>query len=403
MSDSDLSRLRIDHLEVPPRRRLFTRTRLLLALALVVAVLAALALRFNAPIAVEVATVGEAWPYQGRTVLNATGYVVPQRKAAVASKATGRLEWLGVREGSKVRADELIARLEQRDVLAQVSQAEANVGVAHAGIGQARAELHDAELALGRARDLRARNFVAQAQLDQAEARAVKARAALGSAQAAEKAAQAALQAARVAVAQTEIRAPFDGVVLTKNANVGDLITNFSAAADSKGAVVSVADMATLEVEADVSEASLAKISLGQPCEIQLDAFPELRFRGEVARLVPTVDRAKASVLTKVRFVDSDPRVLPEMSAKIAFLSEAVPADARTPRPAVHRDAIQQADGSAVVFVVTDGVARRKAVRVGGRIGELVEIHGIEAGSRVVLRPPASLRDGAAVSEGTRQ
>lgn len=400
MSETDLSRLRIDRQASPPPRRRLNRRWLLGGLAVVLAGGLAVFGRMNAPVAVETVTVGEAWPYQGVTLLNATGYVVAQRKAAVGSKATGRLEWLGVREGSVVKAGELIARLEQRDVAAQLQQADANVGVARANIGQARAELRDAELALGRARDLKARNFIAQAQVDQAEARALKARAALGSAQAAERAAEAGRLAASVAVAHTEIRAPFDGVVLVKNANVGDLITNLSAAADSKGAVVSMADMSTLEVEADVSESNIARIKPGQPCEIQLDAFPELRFRGEVSRLVPTVDRTKASVMTKIRFLDPDPRVLPEMSAKVAFLAQALSPEQRKARTAVHGEAVVQADGSAAVFRVADGVATRVAVTTGAKIGDLVEVSGVKPGERLVLRPPASLRDGAAVSTG---
>jgi len=400
MSETDLSPLRIDR-QAPrsPKRRLH-KGWLIGGLAVLVLGGAAIFAGLRAPVGVETVKVSEAWPYQGLTVLNATGYVVAQRKAAIASKATGRLEWLGVREGSVVKAGELIARLEQRDVAAQLQQAAANVGVAQANVGQVQAELRDAELAFGRARDLRARNFVAQAQVDQAEARMVKARAAVVSARAAERAAEAARQAAQVAVAQTEIRAPFDGVVLTKHANVGDLITNFSAAADSKGAVVSMADMSTLEVEADVSESSLSKIKPGQPCEIQLDAFPELRFRGEVSRLVPTVDRAKASVLTKIRFIDPDPRVLPEMSAKIAFLSEALDSARRQPRVAVHGEAVVAEGGASAVFRVENGVAKRVSVTPGAKIGDLVELGGVAPGDTLVLRPPASLSDGAAVKTG---
>lgn len=402
MSDSDLSRLAIARPANPPPRRRRPQAWLIgAALAVLVGVAAAI-FALNAPRPVDVVSVGEAWPYQGLTLLNATGYVVPQKKAAVASKATGRLEWLGVREGSVVKAGELIARLEQRDVAAQLQQAAANVEVARANVGQAGAELRDAELALGRARDLSARNFISPAQLDQARARADKAGAALVSARAAAKAAAAAHEGARVALAQTEIRAPFDGVVLTKNASVGDLITNFSAAADSKGAVVSMADMATLEVEADVSEANLAKIRPGQPCEIQLDAFPALRLQGEVSRVVPTVDRAKASVLTKIRFLAPDPRILPEMSAKIAFLSAALPPERRTPRIAVQEEAIVGAAGGQYVFRVEEGRAYRVAVATGAKIGELVEIRGVKVGDKLVLRPPPGLREGAAVKVGSR-
>ncbi len=140
----------------------------------------------------------------------------------------------------------------------------------------------------------------------------------------------------QVSVDYTQIRAPFDGVILSKSANVGDMVTPFSSAADSKGAVVSMADMSTLEVEADVSESSLAKISVGQPVEITLDALPDVRFRGRISRMVPTVDRAKATVMTKVRFDAIDPRVLPEMSAKVSFLSQDVtPEQQRRSSPSI--------------------------------------------------------------------
>ena len=149
---------------------------------------------------------------------------------------------------------------------------------------------------------------------------------------------------AQVAVDYTLIRAPFDGVIVSKAANVGDMVTPFSSAADSKGAVVSMADMSTLEVEADVSESSLAKIRVGQPCEITLDALPDARFRGRISRMVPTVDRAKATVMTKVQFDAIDPRILPDMSAKVSFLTQEVTAEQQQALLAVNPDAIAARD-----------------------------------------------------------
>src|SRR4029079_14428529 len=179
---------------------------------------------------------------------------------------------------------------------------------------------------------------------------------------------------AQVAVDYTVVRAPFDGVILSKSANVGDLVTPFSSAADSKGAVVTMADMSTLEVEADVSESSLAKIKVGQPCEITLDALPDVRFRGTISRMVPTVDRAKATVMTKVKFDVIDPRVLPEMSAKVAFLSRDVAAAEQKPLVSVAADAVAQRDGRSVVFVVRDGAAVAVPVTAGQKLGDLVAI-----------------------------
>ncbi|QNM97471.1 efflux RND transporter periplasmic adaptor subunit [Chitinimonas koreensis] len=347
--------------------------------------------------AVEVTTVKvtRAWPSAALSTLNATGYVVPQKKAAIASKATGRLEWLGVREGSPVKAGEVIARLESADLEAQVAQAVANVESARARLKQAEAESLEAGRAMRRSRELRAQGFISGASDDNAVSRAQQAQAAVGAQAAAVRQAQAALVLARVNLDNAFIRAPFDGVVLTKTANVGDVISPFNAGADSKGAVVSMADMATLEVEADVSEASLFKARQGQPCEIQLDALPDLRLLGEVRSIVPSVDRAKATVTFKIGFVERDARVLPEMSAKVGFLSRPLTADERQPRLALNPKAV--ADGA--VFVVRDGHARRRPVTLGGKLGDLVEVKaGLALDDSVVLEPGA-LEDGAAVTE----
>jgi RND family efflux transporter MFP subunit len=399
-SKPDLSRLKIDRGPAPRaslsrgrwRRAVFPS----LAGLVVLAVLVGGYLRWaHAPLEVEFASVTMAYPSQAYTVLNATGYVVAQRKAAVASKATGRLVWLGVEEGSRVRKDEIIARLEDLDVRATQAQAAASLQVARANLEQGMAEMRDAETAVQRSRDLLQKGFVSQSSHDTAVARLDKAKASIASLQAGIAAAQANLRGADVAVEQTLIRAPFDGVVLTKTANVGDVITPFSSALDTKGAVVSIADMATLEVEADVSEANLSKVAPGQPVEIQLDALPGQRFRGVVARTVPTVDRAKATVMTKIRFLEPDPRVLPEMSAKAAFLSQEVPEADRNPRLAVNPAAIVTRDGRSVVFVVRDNRAAAVPVQAGAKLGDLVEVSGgVQPGDKVVLRPPEALKDG---------
>jgi len=405
MAAPDLSRLKIDRSGAKfstVRGRGWSR-RLLVPVVVGAVVLAAVAfavLRWSsAPLEVETASVTMAYPSQGYTMLNATGYVVAQRKAAVASKATGRLVWLGVEEGSRVKKDEVIARLEDLDVRATQEQTAASVKVAKANLEQGMAELRDAEIAVKRSQDLLKQGFVSQSANDIALSRLDKAKASISSLEAAIAAAQAALRGANVAVDQTLIRAPFDGVVLTKSANIGDVITPFSSALDSKGAVVSIADMSTLEVEADVSESSFFKVTVGQPVEIQLDALPDQRFRGVVARTVPTVDRSKATVMTKIRFVEPDARVLPEMSAKVSFLSQEVAEADRKPRPAVNPAAVVDRDGRSVIFVVRGGVVARIPVQTGARLGDLIEIQGgAQAGDKVVLRPPAKLKDGASVT-----
>ncbi len=404
MSESDLSKLRIDRsasaISTTQRR---WRVWPWLTGLVVLAATGYFLLGRGAAIPVDTITVTQAYPSQAHTQLNATGYVVAQRKAAVASKATGRLEWLGVREGSVVKEGEVLARLENKDVIASQQQAQANVGVARANLEQSMAEMKDAERALARSRDLLDRNFVSAAAHDAVVARQEKAKAAISGFKAAIGAAEANVRAAQVAVEQTLIRAPFDGVVLTKNANVGDVITPFSSALGSQAAVVTMADMATLEVEADVSESNLSKVKPQQPCEIQLDALPETRFRGTVLRLVPTVDRSKATVLAKIQFVDKDVRILPEMSAKVAFLTQEMPATERTPRVVVQSFAIVERNGRRVVYVVKDGKAVEAPVVTGSKIGELVEVKsGVKAGERIVARPSEKLRDGVAVAVQTK-
>ena len=400
MKPDDLSRLKINRpADGAPRLRPRRRWARYGILAAVVALAAAWAAsRYSAPAPVEAATLANTYPTLAFTVLNAAGYVVPERKAALSSKASGRLEWLGVLEGSRVKQNEVVARLESKDVRAALDQAAAQVTVAAANLQQAAAELRDADANYKRSRELLAKKYISDAQHESNIARLDKARAAVESQKAALASARANRQAAEVAVEQTLIRAPFDAIVLTKNADVGDNITPFSSAAGAKGAVITVADMDTLEVEADVAESSIGKIRVEQPCEVQLDALPERRLAGVVSRIVPTVDRSKATVLVKVRFVDRDARVLPDMSAKVAFLERAPTADEKRPVPAVQARAVVERDGRKQVFAIRDGRAQRIEVTTGRKLGELVEVRGVAAGERVVLDPGEAMRDGVAVT-----
>ena len=395
MPETDLSKLRIERDGAHGGVRRPKRTRFCWALGLVVVAAGVIYWRATAPIPVELLSVATAYPSQAYTVLNATGYVVAQRKAAVASKATGRLEWLGVREGSTVREGDVLARLENRDVSAKLEQAAANVKLAQANLEETQAELREAERAFNRSRELLERKFVSQAAHDTAVGRYEKAKAGINGQRAAIAVAQANYRAAQVEVEQTLIRAPFDGVVLTKNANVGDVITPFSSALGSQAAVVTMADMSTLEVEADVSEASVGKVYLEQACEVQLDALPDGRFRGTVGRMVPTVDRAKATVTVKVRFVDKDPRVLPEMSAKVAFLSQELPPEQRTRRTVIAPNAVVERSGKRVVYLVQGARAIETPIETGAKLGDAIEVlKGVEPGAKVVANPPEKLHDG---------
>jgi RND family efflux transporter MFP subunit len=399
LAAQDLRALKIERSARPAKRYAVRRWVYAVVLAVVGALLYSVYASVLRPgVEVRVGTVTTLYPSQEFTVLNATGYVVAQRKADVASKATGRLEWLEVEEGSRVQKGEVIARLESQDVRAEMEQAAANVEVAKANLEQARAELREATLALERSRDLLKKRATPQEAYDTVVARYDRARAGVKSAAAAVSAAEAAYRVAQVAVEYTSIRAPFDGVIVAKNANIGDVVAPFSTTPLSKGAVVSMVDMDTLEVEADVSESSLQRVTVGQPCVIQLDALPESRFRCIVHRIVPTVDRTKATVLAKVQLLDKDNRILPDMSAKVAFLSREMAPEEQRPVTAVPATAVVQRNGRASVFVVRDSSVSEVPLDTGGRIGEVIAVKGgVEAGTKVVLDPPKTLKDGSSI------
>ncbi len=409
-ASSALSSLRIDRSEPAQiKKRRWGRWA---ALALVIAAVATAAL-LPRKTEVQLTSVVTAYPSQQYAQLTASGYVVAQRRAAVASKATGRLIELRVREGSVVKKDEIIARLDASDVEAGILAAQAGVRMAEAGLRQAEAGLRqsqveqaNADAELARSKSLQAQAFVSAQAVDAAQRRADAARASTASAQAAIAQAQASvaqaqaqLKVQRVNEDYALIRAPFDGVVLVKNANVGDIITPFSSAAGSQGAVVTMADMSTLEVEADVSEGNLAKARTGQPVEITLDALPDARFRGSVVGIVPTVDRAKATVMTKIRFEKLDPRVLPEMSAKVTILSQPASDADQTPVLATNPLAVVERDGKKQVLRVRDDTVEAVDVRLGRKIGDSTELHGaLKSGDKLVLSPPAKLQTGDKVA-----
>jgi len=400
MASEDLSRLKIDKSESVIRPKKKRRLLRLFAGILLVFIAAVLYFKgvFTPSVQVEAANVSRIYPSQTFTVLNASGYVVAQRKAAVASKVTGRLISLSVEEGSRIKKGEVIARLENEDVQAARNQAEANLNNTRHTLEQADAELKDADLAFERTKDLLSKGFVAKADNDSAEARYKKAVAGVAAAKAAVNASQALLQAANVSIGYTLVRAPFDAVVLTKNADVGDIVTPIGAAANVQAAVVTVADMNSLQVEADVSESNLSQIKEGQPCEIQLDSFPDDRFRGEVHMIVPTADRTKATVMVKVRFLDKDSRILPEMSARVAFLKRQVRPEEQRPRTAINSKAVLDRGGRKVVFLIKDNRAIETPVSTGEQFDDMIEIlSGVKAGDRIVSRPLDKMKNGSKI------
>ncbi|EFL49535.1 efflux transporter, RND family, MFP subunit [Solidesulfovibrio fructosivorans JJ]] len=367
-------------------------------LALIAAGIAAWALSPHT-FTVQAATVALVYPSRAITKLTASGYIVAQRKAALATKATAQLVWLGVEEGSRVKKGQVLARLESADVEAARDQARHDLEAARFQVASAEAELTDAKLNYRRMKKLVAGDYVARSDHDAAKARLDKAEAALKQAKANLAARSEALKEAQAQLEYTDLEAPFNAVVLTKNADVGDIISPLGASSTSKAAVVTIADMGSLAAEVDVSEASLHLVTVGEPCEIMLDAIPSERFPGKVHMIVPTADRTKATVLVKVAFDTLDPRVLPEMSAKVAFLSRPLTAAETTPRVAVPPAAIVERGGKPAVFLVKDGKAALTEIVPGEPLGDMRTVaKGLEPGEKVIVSPPEKLQNGDAVT-----
>jgi len=325
-------------------------------------------------------------PGQTTASLNASGYVVAQRKAAIASKGTGRLIYLGVVEGDKVKKDQIIARLENTDITAQLDEAKANLTLTQA-------DLTNAENTFNREKELFNKGLSSQQVFDQAEANYKRLLASI-------EVAKARIKQYEVALENTLIRAPFDGTVLTKNAEVGEIVAPFGGSTTSKTAVVTIADMNSLLVEADVSESNIERILLNQDCEITLDAYPEKSYAAYVFKIVPTADRSKATVLVKVGFKNYDSRVLPEMSAKVAFFTEPVDTAITNQKPilVIPSSSVRNENGKSYVFTISDDKAVSNEIVIGQKLGSYVEVlSGLKSGQKVIASLDEKIKDGVEV------
>ncbi len=326
-------------------------------------------------IIVEQYTVGLSFPSDSDALLTASGYIVAQRKASVASKGTGRLIYLGVVEGDAVVKDQVIARLEDEDIKAQLLQAKATLKLYEA-------ELKEAEKYFNRQKSLFKTGSTTEELLESAEARYEKALANID-------VAKAIIKASEVALENMLIRAPFNGTVLTKNADVGEIVTPISGSATSKSAVVTLADMKSLQVETDVSESNIQKIKLNQKCDIFLDAYPNLKYAGYVAKIVPTADRSKATVLVKVGFFTYDDKVLPEMSAKVNFLLEKKEETNNDNKPIlmVPISSVRESGKMKIVYTIKEDMARQNIITTGRQFGDMIEVvSGLEEGNKIISK-----------------
>jgi RND family efflux transporter MFP subunit len=388
----DLASLRIDRTP-PPRRG--GPPALTAALAFVAVVVAGfLGLRFSRATSAVPVSVGTAEATGGGSAtgagISANGYVVARTKASVSSKILGRLAWVGVTEGSLVKTNEIIARLESADYEAALLAANANVA-------QLDAQHLQAQRDLKRSQSLRAQDLVSDADLESAQTRVEVSAAQANAGRAQAKLAEATLE-------NTRVRAPFAGTVLRKDAEVGEIVAPSSAGGGlTRTAIVTMADLSTLEVEVDVNEAYIAQVVNGQLARITLDAYPDTSFAGRVRQVVPTADRQKATVLVKVSILDRDPRILPEMGAKVVFESQNAQVATAPRRVFVPQAALVQVGGRAAVWVMENGTVRQQAVDVGPARGDRIEVRqGLLGGESLVLSPPAGLKDGSKVKLAAR-
>jgi RND family efflux transporter MFP subunit len=423
----DLSGLRIDRdapaAETAGRRRLVPIV-LGAVILLLVAVLSVIAVNASKPVEVTVApavsmgggpgsgggsgggTAPGSWD-SGAEVLTANGYVVARQRASVSTEVAGRLEALYVGEGSRVKQGDVLGVLRNRDQRTAVEAARAALASAKASHEEAMATRDQEDLDLKRTAELLQRGLVSQAEFDAAEARAKVARARVDRTKADIESAEAGLKVAEVELDKTFIRAPFAGAILRKEAEVGEIVSPIpSSGGLTRGAIVTMANLATLEVEVDVNEGYVARAREGMRAAITLDAYPGDRYSGRVRQIVPTADRSKATVLVKVAFDSLDSRVLPEMGVRVSFLADPEPAagggsaDAGDSGAAlaavvlIPKSAVRDVNGRATVFVVENGraVARSVAPRPAG--ADRVAISGgLAPDEAVIVEGPPTLKD----------
>ena len=334
-------------------------------------------------------TVTRSTAVPAKPILTASGYLVARRKAVVSAKIQGRLAELDVDEGSWVTAGQVIARLDNTDLQAQID-------VARAGVQQAAADLAEKERQLRLTQGLANDGVVSQDQLQAAVSRVRVAEAALSQSKANLSLAEANFQ-------NTIIRAPFAGVVVKKMAEVGESVTPIPPGVNlstSSGAIVGMADMTTLEAEFDISESNIAKLERNQPAQVSVDAIPDRRYRAVLRQVIPTADRTKATIVVKVRLLEKDKNLRPEMSAKVTFLEHAGESPRNlTPIITVPKDALVEKNGTINVFVV-DGQKKVHLVPVsirGDRQNEVIVDQGLTGMEALLLRPPSTLKDGDTV------
>jgi RND family efflux transporter MFP subunit len=335
------------------------------------------------------------------SVLDATGYVTARRQATVSSEITGKVREVLIEEGMTVDEGAVLAYLDDTTEQAELALARARLQSTRAALAETEAQLTEARQTLVRTRQLQARQLASQQDLDSAEAAASTLAARLATGRENVRVAERTVELRQQQIDEFVIRAPFAGVVIAKNAQPGEMISPISAGGGfTRTGICTIVDMDSLEIEVDVNESYIQRVSAGQRVTATLDAYPEWQIPAEVIAIIPAADRQKATVRVRIGFLERDPRVLPDMGVRVAFLEEsAAPESAGSTGIVVPSAAVARSDGQTFVFVVREGRAGRRQVRVAASDGGQTRVlDGIEAGERVVLDPPPELADGTEVA-----
>lgn len=334
----------------------------------------------------------------GRTLLNASGYVTTRLEATVSSKITGKVTEILVEEGMKVEKDQILAKLDASNVISSLHLAEAQLASAKLNLAETEPMVTYTAAEMKRLDALGSR-AVSTSEVNKARAEAGTQQAKLERLKADVIVAERQVDEWKQQLDDTIIRAPFAGVVTTKDSQPGEMISPMSSGGFTRTGICTLVDMASLEIEVDVGESFINRVKAGQPVEAKLDAYPDWKIPGKVIAIIPTADRQKATVKVRVAFEKLDPRILPQMGVKVAFQSdETVEATTRTTL-SIPKDAVQKDNGRDVVWVVKDGKVERRAVTVASSNGnETILTAGLSQGETVVLNPPSTLTEGTAVT-----
>jgi RND family efflux transporter MFP subunit len=358
---------------------------------------AAFAYRNQRPV-VEVTTAAKADAGERQSLLNASGYVTPRRRATIAAKITGRVTGVFFDEGTHVKQGQLLATLDDSDVKRALASAKADRETAQAAIADYVVQLKNAKVQLGRAEQLQKAGVQTQETLDNASTAADSLTAKIALAKQQVAGSEARINEAQQAVDNTVIRAPFDGIVVSKDAQVGEMVSPISAGGGfTRTGIATIVDMKSNEIEVDVNESYIARVEPNQPVTATLDAYPDWQIPSKVRTVIPTADRQKATVKVRISFLKLDPRILPDMGVKVSFLAEEKPAATKGPEPKafVPKSAVRGEANSSYVLLVHDGKVEHRAVRVGMDRGSDVAIMaGVIPGDSLVVSGPANLKDG---------